>query len=264
VRVVLQAPDTAHVIGDQDRLIQVFTNLLSNAIKFSPRGVEVEVSLEIDADTARVSVSDHGPGIPVEFQARIFGKFQQAESSASRRHGGTGLGLAIARAIVERHDGRIRFRTSPDDGTTFVVELPCAATPRESSPDATSAAPRVLVVDADPDIVRILQTLTGPLAVLVGAETPDEAVHAARTAPLEAVILEPELPGADGFDLVHQLRSLRDYSDLPVIIFSAREYGPAELDGVTLSPAHAYVKARDREEDVVMRLRAVLAARVRQ
>jgi signal transduction histidine kinase len=126
VRVALTAPKTADVIGDQDRLIQVFTNLLSNAIKFSLTGAEVAVLMEIEGDLARVSVRDGGPGIPAEFQARIFGKFQQAESSSSRRHGGTGLGLAIARAIVERHEGQISFRSERGAGTTFVVELPCS------------------------------------------------------------------------------------------------------------------------------------------
>ena len=262
VRLVFRAGGTADVTGDQDRLIQVFTNLVSNAIKFSPEHGEVIVSLEADAETVSVSVRDHGPGIPAEFQARIFGKFQQAESSSSRRHGGTGLGLAIARAIVERHDGAIHFRTAPGAGTTFVVDLPCAPTPRISDSDVTSTLPRVLVIDPDADIVRILQTIASPLAVLVGAAGRNDALHAARHTSFDAAIIEPDLPGDDGFALVRVLRSLRDYSDLPVIVFSSREYSRTELDGVTLSPAHAYVKARDREEDVVMRLRAVLAARV--
>jgi signal transduction histidine kinase/CheY-like chemotaxis protein len=262
VRVALRAPSTIEVTGDQDRLIQVFTNLVSNAIKFSPRNVDVVVSLEIEPEIARVNVCDYGSGIPAEFQARIFGKFQQAESSSSRRHGGTGLGLAIARAIVERHEGTIHFHTEAGVGTTFVVELPRAPAQRVSSPETTSStAPRVLVVDPDPDIARILQTLASPLVVLIGVVTPDEALHVARETPLDAVIIEPELPGMGGFDLVRELRALRNYSDLPVIVFSSREYDPLDLDGVTLSPAHAYVKARDREEDVVMRLRAVLAAR---
>ena len=262
VRILLRAPGTADVIGDQDRLIQVFTNLLSNAVKFSPPDGEVVVSLEVDADVTRVSVRDHGPGIPPEFQARIFGKFQQAESSSSRRHGGTGLGLAIARAIVERHEGRIHFRTAAGAGTTFVVELPCAPTPRVSSPEGASTAPHVLVVDPDPDIVRILQTLAAPLAVLVGVATADEALRVARAMSFDAVIIELDLPAEDGVALVRELRALRGYSDLPVIVFSSREYAPAELDGVTLSPTHSYVKSRDREDEVVMRLRAVLAARV--
>ena len=126
VRVALSAPKSADVTGDRDRLIQVFTNLLSNAIKFSPADAEVGVQVEIDGDLARVSVRDRGPGIPAEFHARIFGKFQQGESSSSRRHGGTGLGLAIARAIVERHEGHVSFHTERGVGTTFVVELPCS------------------------------------------------------------------------------------------------------------------------------------------
>jgi signal transduction histidine kinase len=263
VRIVLRAPTTADVVGDHDRLIQVFTNLLSNAIKFSPEEGDVVVSLEVDSDTAQVSVRDHGAGIPAEFQARIFGKFQQAESSSSRRHGGTGLGLAIARAIVERHEGHLHFQTAAGTGTTFVVELPLAPAYRASWPEPVSAAPRVLVVDPDTDIVHILRSLASPLAVLVGAATPDEALRVARETALDAVIIEPDLPGTNGFDLVRELRTLRDYSDLPVIVFSSREYSPVELDGVTLSPAHAYVKARNREVDVVMRLRAVLAARAR-
>lgn len=260
VRVTLRAVTTAEVVGDQDRLIQVFTNLLSNAIKFSPADGEVIVTVEVENDVARVGVRDQGPGIPAEFQARIFGKFQQAESSSTRRHGGTGLGLAIARAIVERHEGHIHFQTGAGAGTTFVVELPRAARPVAEVNPATGTAPRVLVVDPDRDIVQILQRLATSLAVLVPATSRDDALRAARATPFDAVIVEPELPGGNGFALVHELRSLRDYSHLPVIVFSAREYTVAELDGVMLTPAHAYVKARDDAKDVVMRLRAVLAA----
>jgi signal transduction histidine kinase/ActR/RegA family two-component response regulator len=262
VRIALRAPVTADVIGDQDRLIQVFTNLLSNAIKFSPGEAEVAVAIEVENETARVTVRDQGPGIPEEFQGRIFGKFQQADHSSSRRHGGTGLGLAIARAIVERHEGHIRFQTASGAGTTFVVELPCFTGLAPSLSDENPSVPHVLVVDGDRDIARILQSLASPTAVVVPATSRDEALRTVRERTIDAVIIEPELAGAGGFDLVHALRSLRGYSDLPVIVFSAREYTAAELNGVTLTPAHAYVKARDDAKDVVMRLKAVLAARV--
>jgi signal transduction histidine kinase/ActR/RegA family two-component response regulator len=262
VVVTLRAPDTAEVIGDQDRLIQVFTNLLSNAIKFSPGGGKVLVTIDVANETARVSVTDQGPGIPVEFQGRIFGKFQQAESSSSRRHGGTGLGLAIARAIVERHEGHIHFRTAIGAGTTFTVELPCSSGHVATVNVVDSTLPRVLVLDADRDIVQILQSLASSLALLVPAASRDEVLRAARATTFDAVIVEPEIPGEHGFALVHELRSLRDHSDVPVIVFSSREFTATELHGVTLTPAHAYVKARDSAKDVVMRLRAVLAARM--
>jgi nitrogen-specific signal transduction histidine kinase len=263
VRIALRAPETADVIGDQDRLIQVFTNLLSNAIKFSPAEGEVTVTIEVEHEAVRVAVQDQGPGIPEEFQGRIFGKFQQAEHSSSRRHGGTGLGLAIARAVVERHEGHIRFQTAPGEGTTFTVELPCSAGLGEPVRDENPSAPRVLVVDRDRDIAHILQRLAGSLAVMVPATSRDDALRVARERVVDAAIIEPELAGLGGLELVHTLRSIRGYSELPVIVFSVREYSDAELDGVRVTPAHAYLKARDTAKDVVMRLRAVLAARVR-
>jgi signal transduction histidine kinase len=262
VRIALRAPETADVIGDQDRLIQVFTNLLSNAIKFSPAEGEVTVTIEVEHEAVRVAVQDQGPGIPEEFQGRIFGKFQQAEHSSSRRHGGTGLGLAIARAVVERHEGHIRFQTAPGEGTTFTVELPCSAGLGEPVRDENPSAPRVLVVDRDRDIAHILQRLAGSLAVMVPATSRDDALRVARERVVDAAIIEPELAGLGGLELVHTLRSIRGYSELPVIVFSVREYSDAELDGVRVTPAHAYLKARDTAKDVVMRLRAVLAARV--
>ncbi len=109
---------------DTQRLMQVMSNLLSNAIKFSPDGATVEVVVEVVGNQVRVSVIDRGPGIPVDFQPRIFQKFAQADGSDSRRQGGTGLGLAITRELVVRMGGRIDFTTLPGEGTTFFFEFP--------------------------------------------------------------------------------------------------------------------------------------------
>jgi CheY-like chemotaxis protein len=207
------------------------------------------------------SVRDTGIGIPADRLDRLFKSFSQVDVSTSRRYGGTGLGLAIARAIVDRHDGTISFTTAAGAGTTFLVELPCAPAPATHSPDA-AARHHVLVVDPDADFVRILETLAAPLVNVVAASTGADAVRVARQVTIDALIIEPELPNEDGLDLVRQLRMLRQYTDLPVIVFSTKEYRAAELEGVTLSSTHAYVKARDREDEVVMRLRAMLAARV--
>jgi PAS domain S-box-containing protein len=109
---------------DRKRLLQVMTNLLSNAAKFSPEGGVVDISTEDAGPSVRVAVHDRGSGIPESFRTRIFGRFAQADSTATRQKGGTGLGLAICKRLIELMHGRIGFEDRPGGGTTFWFELP--------------------------------------------------------------------------------------------------------------------------------------------
>ncbi|GHE00076.1 hypothetical protein U879_10015 [Defluviimonas sp. 20V17] len=120
-------PSTLQIVGDRDRLMQVLTNLMSNAAKFSEVGGVVEVGLEDRGDEARITVTDHGIGIPEEAQSRLFERFVQAETAEHKKRKGTGLGLSIVKSIVERHGGRVDFFSIPGEGTTFVIDLPKAS-----------------------------------------------------------------------------------------------------------------------------------------
>jgi PAS domain S-box-containing protein len=123
LRIVSAVPG-AHAWADADRIQQVLANLLSNAAKHAPRGSTVEIGVLRRDEELRISVTDHGKGIPLEFQPHVFEKFAQADTSSTRHKGGTGLGLAISKAIVERHSGRLWFETAQGAGTTFTFAVP--------------------------------------------------------------------------------------------------------------------------------------------
>ena len=111
---------------DGDRLRQVLANLLTNAIVHTPPGNPVEVTLTTTATTARLEVSDRGPGIAADDVARIFERFYRADASRSRARGGTGLGLSIVAAVVAASGGGVTCHSVLGEGTTFTVELPLA------------------------------------------------------------------------------------------------------------------------------------------
>jgi signal transduction histidine kinase len=119
-RLRTEAPAGLALTADRKRLQQVIANLVSNAAKFSPADGEVRLAARASKDGRVVlSVADQGPGVPHDFKARMFEKFEQAD----HEKGGTGLGLAICKALVERMGGRIWYEAT-GRGATFLVELP--------------------------------------------------------------------------------------------------------------------------------------------
>lgn len=112
--------------GDEEMIIVVFQNLLENAIKYSQINGSISITLEHDSDTnvVKISVHDKGIGIDIEDQIKIFNKFFRAPNAVEKEVIGSGLGLFTTKNIVERHNGKIWFESSPESGTTFFVILP--------------------------------------------------------------------------------------------------------------------------------------------
>jgi PAS domain S-box-containing protein len=116
--------DVGTLLCDESLLRQVLVNLVENAIKYSPDGGQIEVRAEGDRANVRISVSDHGLGIPASEHERVFEKFYRLDADMSRGVGGSGLGLYISREIVSQLDGTLTVDSAPGEGSTFTITLP--------------------------------------------------------------------------------------------------------------------------------------------
>jgi PAS domain S-box-containing protein len=213
----------AEVNADPDRVVQVITNLLSNAIKFSSARGEVLIAVGRNGDACRISVRDHGCGIPDEFKPRLFEKFAQADGTNSRQKGGTGLGLSIVKQIVERLGGRISFDDAPGGGTIFCVDLPPWDGTAGGEIDVVPGRswPRVLLCDDDPAVARTVRIRLGSAGFLVDfAHTVESALIRSNTNRYAAIMVDLRLRERDGMDLIVQMRAQAPHNKTPILVVS--------------------------------------------
>jgi PAS domain S-box-containing protein len=225
VRLRAESEGAGTVRADRDRLIQVLTNLVSNAIKFSPADSEVEVRAARDArGQVRFSVVDQGPGIPEDKRGRLFGKFQQLDSSDTRSKGGTGLGLAISQAIVEQHGGHIEVHSEPGQGATFTFSLPAvrmgSGTVSRVMDDSRHT---ILVVTTDLELSGLLRgLLTQEGYRVLRTPSPQEATQLIEVGAPDVLVMDTQWMDGSGMELVRRLREEPRTRELPVLMLAGR------------------------------------------
>ena len=228
------------VLGDANRLQQVFWNLLSNAVKFTPAGGKVDVQLRKTDSHVQVEVADTGPGISPEFLPYVFDRFRQADSTSTRQHGGLGLGLAIARHLIEIHGGTIEVRIGGEGaGATFTVTLPVvgsklapelqddpnlslAIDPKHSTPAEVLADVYILIVDDDEDTLELLSAaLTQRSANVTPVSSAADAIAAIKRSRPDVLISDIAMPGEDGYQLIQKVMALDLEPPIPSIAITA-------------------------------------------
>jgi len=224
---------SAEVNADPDRLLQVITNLLSNAIKFSPTGGEVSVTVQKAGEACRLSVRDHGSGIPEAFKPRLFEKFAQADGTDTREKGGTGLGLSIVKQIVQRMGGRVSFDDAPGGGTVFWVDLPRwdGTAGGEIDVGAERSVPRVLLCEDDPAVATTMRIRLGRAGFPVDfAHTVETALARSNANRYAAILVDLRLRERDGMDLIVQMRTQPHHRHTPILVVSGDpERGRADV-----------------------------------
>ncbi len=225
------------VYADNQRLQQVMANLISNAAKFSPENALVSISIKKENELVRVSVSDHGTGIPEEYRNKIFQKFSQVDSTDTRQKGGTGLGLNITKAIIDHHGGHIDYSSEEGKGSTFFFELPEYHVPnlkptQEPLPSAAGIVTtigkkvkshgHILVLEDEKDIATLLSLLLEQQNFKVTTcSNSNDAKQLLEENQFDAITVDIRLPEQDGLSFVKEVRSKETGKCIPIIIISA-------------------------------------------
>jgi signal transduction histidine kinase/ActR/RegA family two-component response regulator len=253
--VTVAAGAAGRYLGDPTRVRQILSNLVSNALKFTEQG-RVQVHVEPAEAGLRLVVSDTGVGITPNQLARLFAKFEQADSSTTRRFGGTGLGLAICRELAERMGGAIRAESRVGKGAAFTVDLPLVRVGDEQSPAgvaepaataATDVSLRLLVAEDNDINGLVIKTLLeqagmSPRLVHDGGA----AIAAWEAEPFDLILMDVQMPVMDGPEATRAIRRREAETGrarTPIIALTANtmthqvdEYRAAGMDGHVAKP----------------------------
>lgn len=237
------------VIGDPERLRQVFINLVGNALKFTDRGsVTLRCRCEkvgVTRARLRFSVEDTGVGILPAEKERLFEAFTQADSSTTRKHGGTGLGLNITRQLIDLMGGDISVDSKPGQGAVFHVNLDLTVPKQAITENRASVSAsnidinkdiRILAVDDHSINLEILDGMLQPEGYEVAAVTDapealsalDQAIDQKR--PFTIALLDYQMPGMDGKDLVERIRADKRFDDLRLIMLTSIDQAISQTD----------------------------------
>ncbi|MFN4041897.1 MAG: ATP-binding protein [Brevundimonas sp.] len=216
------------VLGDPTRLKQVLSNLVSNAVKFTDSGAVSIRAHRLD-ETYTFEVSDTGIGFTPEQRTDIFGRFQQADGTITRRYGGSGLGLAISWQLVDAMGGRLECRSSVGQGSSFwfsiLLKPDHLQTPKPRVSTGQPSAGRVLVVDDNATNRRVAELILRTAGIDVACvEDGDQAVDAFLSETFDAILMDMMMPVMDGPTATRVIRDLeqkRGLSRTPIIMLTA-------------------------------------------
>ena len=225
---ILDLPETeVWLDADLTRLSQVVSNLLNNAAKYTPDGGRIALSARRDRDEVLISISDNGIGIPSEMLPRVFDLFTQVRGNLDRSRGGLGIGLALVKQLVEMHGGATFAESAgPGKGSSFRLRLPVVAAAPVATGTAETLSPvsrkdaklKVLVVDDNFDVAQTV----GWMVEAFGHEyrlvqESKLAVEIAREYRPDAILLDINMPGMDGYAVCRALREQALFADTVII-----------------------------------------------
>jgi signal transduction histidine kinase len=257
------------VHANRTQMVQLFQNLVANAIQHCETPVTIHVSATPNDDQWQIEVRDNGPGVDVEYLEKIFDPFKRL-SLDTDNHSGSGLGLAISRKIVDSHGGKIWCQSEPGLGSSFLFTLPQAAEAKTTTAalpktvGTTTTLARILLVDDNPgdiELNRIMLVKYGKLRCeVLTARGGKEALASLRLTaqennPIDLVLLDINMPGMSGFDLLVEMEKAQMLAHTQVIMCTTSAYDKDEQTAKLLGAAGYLTKPPqfDQFKDIIAR-----------
>ncbi len=278
---------------DPEHLATMVSNLLSNALKFAPRDSAIQVQLLPQRDGTGITVSDQGPGINSTDQARIFERYQQAESTVA---GGSGIGLALVRDLIEMHGGNVTVASQPGHGACFKLWLPWRSdsaaqstqaeqatrtastddnsfvavspavdetvSPDDQTDDASGDWPTVLIVDDNTELRAFLRLRLGRAYRIIEAGNGREGLALVQTHLPDVVVTDGMMPELDGLGMTEAIKSDPETDFIPVLMLTARGGPDAVIRGMQAGADDYLGKPFDSAE-LAARIAGLIASRRR-
>jgi signal transduction histidine kinase/ligand-binding sensor domain-containing protein/AraC-like DNA-binding protein len=285
---------------DRDKVEKILNNLLSNALKFTPQGGSVKVRLkseENDKGFIRISVIDNGIGIPKEQLSKIFDRFYQVDSRLSKEYEGTGIGLSLTKELVELHRGKISVESREGQGSVFTIYLPSGreifsqeefdhyiseeSDKTKITPEIDESAllkmgassrhnefhnekdkPILLIIEDNVDVRKyITEILSGTYAVIEAANG-NEGLSISFCEIPDLIISDIMMPGLDGIEVCHSLKSDSRTSHIPLILLTAKSTLRDKLVGLETG-ADDYIMKPFEASELKARIKNLLEQRKR-
>jgi two-component system, sensor histidine kinase and response regulator len=224
--------------ADLRRVKQILSNVLSNAIKFTPAHGQVTLRIWLDQNQAALQIEDTGIGIPADQVPNLFQKFHQLDSSYHREYGGTGLGLALTKQLVELHGGRVEVESQIGEGSTFTIWLQAQPLPEAvtSSQRPSSIGQIVLIASQEETAKTLCEWLTDAGYQVIWLVEGLSAVRQIQLLQPQLVILDMQLDGVYGADILQQLQTLPSAQSFQTLAILAQKGGAPDA---STSPQHA-------------------------
>ena len=249
------------VMADRTRLKQVLLNLVSNAIKYNRPQGHVHIACLAEAQSVRIGISDNGPGLSPQQAARLFQAFERLDAVRTGVEG-AGLGLALSKHLMDAMGGEIGLESEVGAGSTFWLRLPRAEAPAVQGRGELAALPllgeslpparlrKVLYIEDNPVNVLLMEAMLGRVAGLqmISAPLPMIGLQMVLDERPDLILLDIQLPGMDGFEVLWRLRLSEAGRRVPVIAVSANAMAHDVEHGLTAGFVRYLTKPLDMQE----------------